>query len=269
MSDIFISYSNQDRAKAKDLAKALNRKGWSVWWDRKILPGESFDEIIEKALNAARCVIVLWSRTSVASDWVKAEAEEGRKRGVLVPVLLDEVSIPLGFRRIQTADLTKWEPTLATHQGFEELVKAITVKLTGTLSGETMEEEYLPRSQSVQNDKTFPGSSQIREKWHAEIILNSATKRILRVFLSHDVHEVEFHNNMGKIANAESVKVDGVMVSQGGTLVTWKKKFAFPIRDGDMSYQAVIELEPNIWWGTIRKFRLSIAGRVIYAEGNW
>jgi hypothetical protein len=108
MSDIFISYSKEDRGKAKDIAEALVEQGFSVWWDRSILPGETFDTVIEAALDAAKCVIVLWSRTSVSSKWVKTEASEGDKRGILIPVLIDDVKIPLEFRRMQAADLKDW-----------------------------------------------------------------------------------------------------------------------------------------------------------------
>lgn len=53
MSDIFISYAHSDGARAQNLAKALEQHGWSVWWDPQIPPGKTFDEVIEKALNAA------------------------------------------------------------------------------------------------------------------------------------------------------------------------------------------------------------------------
>jgi formylglycine-generating enzyme required for sulfatase activity len=124
MSDIFISYSSKDRGKAKDIADALKQQGYSVWWDRSILPGESFDTVIEDALDAAKCVIVLWSRTSVSSKWVKTEASEGDRRGILIPVLIDDVKIPLAFRRIQAADLRDWEGKLP-HPGFDNLLKAV------------------------------------------------------------------------------------------------------------------------------------------------
>ena len=124
MSDIFISYSSEDRGKAKDIADALKQQGFSVWWDRSILPGETFDSVIEEALDAANCVIVLWSSTSVSSKWVKIEASEGDRRGILIPVLIDDVKIPLAFRRIQAADLRDWEGILP-HPGFDMLLKAI------------------------------------------------------------------------------------------------------------------------------------------------
>lgn len=109
MSDIFISYARDDRPRAERLAHALESEGWSVWWDPQIPAGRTFDEVIEEALDAARCVVVLWSQTSVTSDWVREEATEGKNRGILVPVLIDEVRIPLGFRRIHAADLIDWE----------------------------------------------------------------------------------------------------------------------------------------------------------------
>jgi hypothetical protein len=62
MNDIFISYASDDRAIAKSLAEALGKQDWTVWWDRQIPPGRSYDDVIEDALNTARCVIVLWSR---------------------------------------------------------------------------------------------------------------------------------------------------------------------------------------------------------------
>ena len=124
MSDIFISYSSEDRGKAKDIAEALKQQGFSVWWDRSILPGETFDTVIEEALDAAKCVIVLWSRTSVSSKWVKIEASEGDQRGILIPVLIDDVKIPLAFRRMQAADLRDWKGKLP-HPGFDNLLKAV------------------------------------------------------------------------------------------------------------------------------------------------
>ncbi|SDI00835.1 toll/interleukin-1 receptor domain-containing protein [Nitrosomonas sp. Nm132] len=106
MSDIFISYARADKERAELLAEVFSRQGWSVWWDREISPGKSFDETIETALNSARCVIVLWSKDSVSSRWVKTEAAEGAARGILIPVLIDKAQIPLEFKRIEAADLS-------------------------------------------------------------------------------------------------------------------------------------------------------------------
>jgi hypothetical protein len=106
--EIFVSYASTDRDRVVPLVRALEEAGWSPWWDRTIPPGGRFESIIEEAIDRARCVIVLWSRTSLRSDWVLAEANEGRKRNILLPVLLDDVKMPLGFRSIHAANLVGW-----------------------------------------------------------------------------------------------------------------------------------------------------------------
>ena len=104
--DVFISYAKGDRSRAAELASVLETKGWSVWWDRDILPGRTFDDVIEEALANARSVVVLWSAESVKSRWVRAEASAAAER--VVPALIEPTTIPLEFRRVEAADLTNW-----------------------------------------------------------------------------------------------------------------------------------------------------------------
>ena len=124
MNDIFISYDSEDRPIAQKFADALESRGWSVWWDREIPLGKAFDQVIEEELNAARCVIVLWSKQSVRSRWVKTEAAAAADRECLLPVLIDDVAIPFEFKRIQTAMLMNWQGDLADPE-FNRLVQAI------------------------------------------------------------------------------------------------------------------------------------------------
>ena len=108
MADVFISYSRDDRAHAETIAQALQAEGYSVWWDPDIRPGETWDAVIDRELHAAACVIVVWSATSIASKWVRAEATAADNRQVLVPVRLDATSLPVPFNLIQTEDLIAW-----------------------------------------------------------------------------------------------------------------------------------------------------------------
>jgi hypothetical protein len=123
-SDVFISYAQGDESRAAELAAALESKGWSVWWDRHIPPGRTFDEVIEQALTQARCVVVLWSTESVRSRWVRAEASAAADRGTLVPAIIEPVTIPLEFRRVQAADLTNWHGDLSDAE-FQHLVETL------------------------------------------------------------------------------------------------------------------------------------------------
>ena len=136
MADVFISYARADRARAERLAHVLGEHGWSVWWDRYIPPGKTFDEIIEEALADAKSVIVLWSHDSVRSEWVKAEASDAARRRILVPILADEVKIPLEFRRIQTARLIDWA-NLPANRDWDQLSQALAALLGGEIKTPT------------------------------------------------------------------------------------------------------------------------------------
>ncbi len=124
MADIFLSYAAEDRPRIESLARALEAADLTVWWDRRIGTGSSFDVVIERELDSAGCVVVVWSKHSIGSEWVRNEATEGAERGVLVPLQIDAVRPPLAFRRRQTARLDDW-PNGAHAESLREVVAAI------------------------------------------------------------------------------------------------------------------------------------------------
>jgi TolB-like protein/tetratricopeptide (TPR) repeat protein len=104
----FLSYAREDQPQAGRLAEALDKAGLGVWWDTLIEGGAEFAKSIEAALVNCDAVVVLWSKTSVASDWVLDEAARGRELHKLVPVSLDGTEPPLGFRRYHSISLSGW-----------------------------------------------------------------------------------------------------------------------------------------------------------------
>jgi len=124
MADIVLSYARENRQQAESLAGALEDAGWSVWWDRAILPGVSYEQVIEAELSAARCVVVLWSAAARQSNWVRDEATLALSRNVLVSGILDASEPPLGFRQQQTANLEHWDGS-ATDPAFALLTQGI------------------------------------------------------------------------------------------------------------------------------------------------
>jgi hypothetical protein len=122
--DVFIRAARKDKSCAGLIAHALEREGVSVWWDRNIAPGKSYDRVIEEALDLAKCIVLLWLNHSVASDWVKDEAQEGNRRGVFVPASIEDVKLPLGFRQFQTANLVGWNGD-GDHPEFREVLSAV------------------------------------------------------------------------------------------------------------------------------------------------
>jgi len=129
MSDIFLSYAHEDQERIKALVAALEAQGWSVFWDHRIPSGQTWRSYIGAALDRARCVLVAWSQHGIRSSWVVEEADEGKRRGILIPLLLDAVDPPLGFREIQAANLADWGPHHPSPM-FDQLVEDIRAHLT-------------------------------------------------------------------------------------------------------------------------------------------
>lgn len=107
--DVFLSYNRQDAALARQFADAFKAEGLVVWWDTALRSGEHYDAVTEQALADAHAVVVLWSRQSVDSRWVRAEATEGERLNKLVPVMIEPCKRPIMFELIQTADLSGWK----------------------------------------------------------------------------------------------------------------------------------------------------------------
>jgi len=105
MSDVFISYSKADRRQAEALAEDLKLHGYSVWWDTELYGGEDFHDVILRALDGTKAVIVIWSEASVKSQWVRGEAQHAQSQHKLIPTRfarLRDTDIPLNFRALHT-----------------------------------------------------------------------------------------------------------------------------------------------------------------------
>ncbi|MBX9745697.1 MAG: N-acetylmuramidase domain-containing protein [Hyphomonadaceae bacterium] len=111
MADVFLSYKREDRGRAKVISDAIEKHGFSVFFDAEIDVGEAWNARIERELNAAKCVVVLWSERSAPShtgEWVHNEARKGKALQILAPALIDTCEIPLEFSSVQAADLRDW-----------------------------------------------------------------------------------------------------------------------------------------------------------------
>jgi TolB-like protein len=108
VSDVFISYNREDLPTALRFREALEAGGLSVWWDQNLRSGQNYDEVTEGALRDAKAVIVLWTKRSVVSRWVRAEATLADRKKTLLPVMVEDCERPIMFELIQTADLIGW-----------------------------------------------------------------------------------------------------------------------------------------------------------------
>jgi serine/threonine-protein kinase len=115
MFDIFVSYKAEDRRRVEPLVEALESEGLSVWWDARVGGGEHWRETIAEHLDAAKCVIVIWSKRSTGPEgrFVRDEASRAQHQGTYLPVTIDKVHPPLGFGEVQALSLTGWKGELS------------------------------------------------------------------------------------------------------------------------------------------------------------
>ena len=85
---IFLSYAREDEARAATLVRALTEHGWSVFWDRRIPAGRTWDDILDREVN------------------------------------FNQTEAPLAFRFLESAQLHAWTGT-ANHPELSVLFEGI------------------------------------------------------------------------------------------------------------------------------------------------
>jgi adenylate cyclase len=108
MADVFVSYARSTEAQARKIADSLRAAGYDVWRDDQLPAHRPYNEVIEEQLNAAKAIVVVWSREAAKSQWVRAEADLARNAGTLVQLRVDTAALPLPFNQIECADLSEW-----------------------------------------------------------------------------------------------------------------------------------------------------------------
>lgn len=104
LPEIFLSYSSKDRPVAERVRSALAEAGYDVFWDQETPAGQDWDSWIRERLHGSSCVIVLWTRASIASPNVRHEAIVAREAGKLLPIMVDELTpadFPMGLYMVQ------------------------------------------------------------------------------------------------------------------------------------------------------------------------
>ena len=91
VSDVFISYKAEDRKRLTPLVRALEDEGFGVWWDQHIGSGTNWRDEIETHLDAAKVVIVVWSKKTIGPEgrFVRDEAGQAQEAGHYLPITVD------------------------------------------------------------------------------------------------------------------------------------------------------------------------------------
>jgi hypothetical protein len=105
-----ISYCHKDGPFAGRLADALRANNCKIWFDDGIRVGDKFPHLIHNKINDAAAVLVVWSNSACASDWVRAEVLQAFDLGKpLIPVIKEPCApLPVPFNLYQRIDLSNW-----------------------------------------------------------------------------------------------------------------------------------------------------------------
>lgn len=110
MAQVFISYQKRDRALVERVRDGLIAAGLTVWWDDDVTPRENWDRILEREIQDADYVLVLWTENSIDSNWVRTEVAWTleHKPGKLVQARFRDARIPMLAYLTQYVDLA-WD----------------------------------------------------------------------------------------------------------------------------------------------------------------
>ena len=220
MADIFLSYANEDREKARAVAALLESAGCSVWWDRRIPAGRTWRSMIEEALREMRCMVVLWSTHSVDSDWVKEEAEEARALGRLIPVLIEPVKPPVGFRSIQAADLTDWDGS-TDYLGARQLIADLE-----SLMGKPQQRKFSEADERPGKNQPVPEPSAEETPVVERSVTSNETATSAGITAAQQIGWTSIEHHRKPVAGWKTITIGAVIVVAmvGGTLVWFGKE---------------------------------------------
>lgn len=118
---VFISFKTEDREYALTLKSSLEDSGFDVWWHEDLQCGQMWYAEIDKAIDSAGAVIVLWSALSLKSAWVRHEASQAIAKKIYTPVRIELIAIEPPFDPIQATDMIGWNGK-GEHLGYQNLV---------------------------------------------------------------------------------------------------------------------------------------------------
>jgi hypothetical protein len=237
LADIFISYARADADQARKFVTSFKAHGWSAWWDmRNLKAGDRVSDEIKREINKSRCAVVLWSKNSVNSHYVMAEASLAAKRGILVPLRIDQAQIPFEFDGYHVLDLSKWSGS-QNNPKFLELTEAI-------------------------NNKLGSSKGSIRSRiWEAKLIKTTNSICEFEVTLDSDQHRVVFNHSPYMKIKVDGKYVDSLLVDPK---IGLSRKYSFSIADGQFNFPALFSYNSRLWGGYLHMI-LAVDGKVIYS----
>ncbi|WP_169829199.1 TIR domain-containing protein [Tsuneonella mangrovi] len=267
MSEIFLSYARADRERIASLAAALEAQGSSVWWDRLIEGGSEFAAVIEEQLEAASYIIVAWSQHSLHSHWVRDEAEYARTQGKLVPISLDGVLPPMGFRQMHALDFSGWRGGTDKTE-FIELARAVGAQSAGGVSEKALAEQAARSSIEVrqpaievlpfENHSTDEELGFLAEGLAEDVSSIIASDRHFCLVTANGQTRAEYRVEGSLRRMGSKTRINVRLVDPVGGKLLWSDKFD---ADADAIFENSDEMAGRISAGSVAEVKLAEAHR--------
>lgn len=147
----FLSHAHADSAVVDELYRWLNDvAGIQIWYDkRNLLPSEMIASKLPEAVAQCRSMLIVLSRSSVASGWVEEEYNAGigqraKTKGFkIIPLRIDECEVP-GF--LNTTAWVNLPGGKGDINSYSQLLKAISVPRTSEAELGEMRDVYVSRT---------------------------------------------------------------------------------------------------------------------------
>jgi hypothetical protein len=106
---VFISYARVDRPRLEWVLTNLKSARHRLFIDKEMPIGSRWESILKQKIAECACLLVVWTKESIHSEWVIREVDEAlRLNKKIVPVRLDPIQPADRFSKFNIADLTKW-----------------------------------------------------------------------------------------------------------------------------------------------------------------
>lgn len=108
MLKIFLNHTAEDKALVMPYFHKLKALGFEPWIDNRILPGQDWDEVIQRAFNAADVYLVFMTPRSVSKrGYVQREISDALDKQKynlpgdigLIPLMLEDCEVPVKISR--------------------------------------------------------------------------------------------------------------------------------------------------------------------------
>jgi len=111
--DVFLSYAREDVGQLAAAITFLEKRGYSVDWDKRLVAGQLWKPQLHQMIKRARKVVALWSNAASKSEYVSHEMSIAFADNKLVPLRVDDTPVGNVFKDLQHLRVSDFETEAA------------------------------------------------------------------------------------------------------------------------------------------------------------